>query len=355
MSEEEGDEGVEVPEDSPVIKKLMELDGVGEATALRLYENEYTSYESLSIASAEELSAATGLSVAVCHKIINSAREKLNIQIITADDLEKMVQNRGKITTGSSQLDDLLGGGVPVGEVTEFYGEGGSGKTQLAIQLAVNVMLPKEKGGLDGNPFIIDSEKTFNPKRFREVAAAAGLDPDEALKRTRIYVARATDDQMATVEKILMDPDNTLKAWNTKLVVVDSVIGFFRSSKQFQGREHLADRQQKLNRHLHDLTNLADVYNVAVVVTNQIMSRPDVFFGNPNTSAGGNIMMHGPNNRINLRRSKGGLRIAHLVDSSYLPEGEAVFEITPQGIRDPKKRSAGVIASAPQGVLRKLD
>ncbi len=79
---------------------------------------------------------------------------------------------------------------------------------------------------------------------------------------------------------------------------------------------------------------LADLYDVAVFVTNQVSARPDVFFGDPNKPIGGHILGHSATMRLYLRKSKKGQRIARLVDSPNLPEGEAIFVIAEAGIID---------------------
>ncbi|MFX1244401.1 MAG: DNA repair and recombination protein RadA, partial [Promethearchaeota archaeon] len=94
------------------------------------------------------------------------------------------------------------------------------------------------------------------------------------------------------------------------------------------------ERQQKLNKHLHDLLRVAEVTNIAVVTTNQVHAQPDVFFGAPDRPTGGHIVAHAAQTRIYLRKSKAERRIATLIDSPYLPEGEALFTITAQGIAD---------------------
>jgi DNA repair protein RadA len=79
---------------------------------------------------------------------------------------------------------------------------------------------------------------------------------------------------------------------------------------------------------------LAEIYNIAVVITNQVMARPDVFYGDPTQAVGGHVLYHAPGVRVQLRKSKGNKRIARVVDAPHLPEGEAVFAITEIGIRD---------------------
>jgi DNA repair protein RadA len=213
--------------------------------------------------------------------------------------------------------------------ITEAYGAYGSGKTQLGFQLAVNVQLPPEKGGLGGNVLWIDSEHTFRPERIVQIAKAMKLDPEKVLKN--IFVSRAfnAEHQMFLIEK---SPE-MIERNNIKLIVVDSLTSHFRAD--FVGRGELAERQQKLNRHLHQLQRLADAFNLAVYVTNQVMADPAMLFGDATRPVGGHVLGHMATYRMYLRRGKEGLRISRLVDSPGLPEGEAVFKITEEGIRDP--------------------
>ncbi|MEM4810232.1 MAG: DNA repair and recombination protein RadA, partial [Desulfurococcaceae archaeon] len=212
--------------------------------------------------------------------------------------------------------------------ITEFYGEYGSGKTQICHQLSVNVQLPLEKGGLMGRAVYIDTEGTFRWERIEAMARALGLDPDKIMDN--IYYMRAynSDHQISIVDELFtFVPRN-----DVRLVVIDSVTSHFRA--EYPGREHLAERQQKLNAHLHQLMRLAEAYNIAVVVTNQVMARPDVFYGDPTMAVGGHVLAHVPGVRIQLKKAKGNKRIARVVDAPHLPEGEAVFVITEEGIRD---------------------
>ena len=79
---------------------------------------------------------------------------------------------------------------------------------------------------------------------------------------------------------------------------------------------------------------LAELNNIAIYVTNQVMAKPDTFFGDPTEAIGGHIVGHTSKFRLFLRKSKGGKRIARLVDSPHLPEGEAVFKVTEKGVED---------------------
>lgn len=321
-----------IPLNQTMAKKKYEtvgdLPGVGEKMVEKLEEAGFKNLETLAVASLKEISAIEGISEATASKLTNLARDSLDIGFESADKILERRATAKKITTGSKELDALLGGGIETQGITEFYGKFGSGKSQVAFQLCVNVQLPHDKGGLEGNALFIDTENTFRPERIVDMAKALGLDPDETLKN--LFVARAfnSDHQRALIEKA----GELIEENNIKLVVVDSLMSLFRSD--YIGRGTLADRQQKLNKHLHALQRLADLYNLSVYMTNQVMARPDIMFGDPTTPIGGHIVAHQSTYRVYLRKSKEDKRIARLVDSPNLPDGECVFRVTMEGITD---------------------
>ncbi|MDD5417435.1 MAG: DNA repair and recombination protein RadA [Candidatus Nanoarchaeia archaeon] len=310
---------------------IDQIPGVGEKTAEKLRDAGYHDLMALATAPVSFLVDECGLGEATARKIIQEARGKLNMGFGTAMDLLKKREAVGYITTCSKALDDLLGGkGVETQSITEAAASFGSGKTQLGLQLAVNVTMPKERGGLDGIAVYIDNENTFRPERIVQIAKALKIDAKSALENIKVARAYSSDHQMLLVEKI---PDLIEKEkLNVKLIIIDSLTGLFRA--EYMGRGHLADRQQKLNKHLHDLQRMADRYNLAIFVTNQVMSRPDVFFGNPEAAIGGNIVAHASTFRMIFRKSRGDKRVAKLIDSPNLPDGEAVFRVCEEGIRD---------------------
>ncbi|RLI95861.1 MAG: DNA repair and recombination protein RadA, partial [Candidatus Aenigmatarchaeota archaeon] len=297
-------------------------------TAEKLKEAGYTDYMSIAAASAGELVASVGVGEDTANKIIASARDALDMGFETATSVLKKREMVGKITTGSKALDALLGGGIETQAITEAHGAFGSGKSQLAHQLAVNVQLPKDKGGLGGKAIFIDTENTFRAERIMEMAKGTGIDPKKALENILVARAYNSDHQILLAEKA----EEHIKKNNVKVIIVDSLTSSFRSD--YTGRGTLANRQQKLNRHLHTLQKLADVYNAAVYVTNQVMARPDILFGDPTAPIGGHILGHQATFRIYLRKSKAEKRIAKLIDSPCLPEGETVFRVIVDGIRD---------------------
>lgn len=320
------DEGFSMQECINAVKKLP---GVGEATLNKLIKAGFSSLESIAFTPPSIIQDSSGLGEKTTTKLIKASMEKLNIGFKSAEDVWEHRKNISRITTGSQELDDLLGGGVETGSVIEFFGEFRTGKTQIMHQLCVNVQLPKEKGGIGGKALYIDTEGTFRPERIIQMAEALDLDHKEILKNIVFGRAYNSDHQIVLIKEAA----NLIKEKNIKLIIVDSLIGHFRS--EYIGRGTLATRQQTINSHLHDLLRLCDIFaDLAVVVTNQVQAKPDVFYGNPLQAAGGNIVAHGSTIRVFLRKGKGEQRIAKVVDAPNLPEGDALFSITENGISD---------------------
>lgn len=307
---------------------LEELPGVGETIAKKLREGGFDDIMAIAMASPGELEIA-GLGDAQAKKIILAAQQMADVgEFVTGADLMEDLKNRGRLTTGSKSFDELLGGGFETQAITELFGAFGSGKTQVAHQLCVNVQMPEEEGGLAGEAVFIDTENTFRPERIVQMAEGVGTDPKEVLKNIHVANAFNSNHQMMLVEKAM----EIAKERNVRLLVVDSLTGHFRA--EYVGRGTLADRQQKLNKHMHRLLKFSRLHNAVICVTNQVAARPDVFFGDPTQPIGGHIVGHTAMFRIYLRRSKGGKRIARLIDSPHLPEGEAIFIVKEEGIRD---------------------
>ena len=307
---------------------IEDIPGVGPATAEKLKEMGFHTVESLATATIRELTQASVGEIQAA-RVIAQARDSLALSFIRADELIKMRQNVKRLSTGSRQLDELLGGGLETQTITEFYGEYGVGKSILCHQLAVNVQLPEDKGGLSGSALYIDTENTFRPEWIVRMASALGLDPAQTAKNIIYSEAFNSDHQILLLEKA----DKVIQENKVKLIIVDSLTAHFRS--EYLGREMLAERQQKLNSHLHRLVRLSRAFNACAVVTNQVMAKPDQFFAMTVEAVGGHIVSHTSHTRLFLRRTASGpVRICRLVSSPYLPEGERIFKITEEGIKD---------------------
>jgi DNA repair protein RadA len=340
---------------------LEELPGVGPATAEKLEDNGYDSYQGIAVASPGELSNTADIGESSAADIIQAAREAADIGgFETGSTVLERREQIGKLSWGVDEVDDLLGGGVETQSITEVYGEFGAGKSQVTHQLAVNVQLPAEHGGLEGSAIFVDSEDTFRPERIEQMVK--GLD-DEVLADTLVLhgIVEEEADADPTDEDLLddlvasvLEKIHVAKAFNSnhqillaekaqeiasesqddefpvRLLAVDSLTAHFRA--EYVGRGELADRQQKLNKHLHDLMRVGDLNNTAVVVTNQVASNPDSFFGDPTQPIGGNILGHTSTFRMYLRKSKGNKRIVKLVDAPNLPDGEGVMRVEEDGL-----------------------
>ena len=305
---------------------IFDLPGVGAATAEKLKEAGYDSMMSIAVASAGKLVEDVGLTEAVARKMIHAARSSFKMGFQSGEEVLKKRSRVIKISTGSKSFDTLLDGGFETGSIVECYGEFGSGKTQIGHILAVSC----QKQDPTAHAIYIDTENTFRPERIKELAKGVGLDPDKVLRNIKIARAYNSDHQMLLAEKVgeIIDAEKS----NVRVVIVDSLTAHFRA--EFIGRGTLAERQQKLNRHMHALLKVADTYNLCVYVTNQVQVDPAQFFGDPTKAVGGHIVGHASTFRIYLRKGKKGSRVARLIDAPNLADGECNFFVTTDGLVD---------------------
>jgi DNA repair protein RadA len=331
---------------------LQDLSGVGKKTAQKLKEFGYDDFEVLAVKSPDELVTDTNLSENKARKIIRGAKNK------TQDDGFKKasdMEDKKHVSTGVDSVDHLFGGGFETQGITELYGQYGTGKSQLAFQACVNVQLPEELGGLRGSVVHIDTESSFSKQRIKDMVK--GLDDevlekllelenidgtaehDSAIKElqqkflSRVHVRQvaSTSEQIRFAQKAMKLGEEETEL-PVKLMVVDSLIGHFRG--EYVGRGALADRQQTIKKHMRDISNFTLSKNAAAIITNQVQSDPGQQFGDPTKPVGGNIVGHHSTNRVYLKKSKKNTRIAKLVDSNELEEGETKFEITKDGIKE---------------------
>ena len=268
--------------------KISDLPGIGPGACQKLEDAGIYDLMSIAVMSPPELSETSGIGEAVARKAIQAARKMMNLGFQDGLEYSEKRKEVGYITTGSKNLDLLLGGkGVETKSITEAFGAYGSGKSQLGFSLAMNCQLPLESGGVNAKAVFIDKEGTFRQKRIKQMASACGLNPESVLKN--ILVARAfnSDHQILLLDRIGEMIKNGEKI---KLIIVDSLTAHFRA--EFTGRGQLADRQQKLNKYLHSLMKIGEQYNIAIYVTNQVMANPGMLFGDPTTAIVRNIADH---------------------------------------------------------------
>ena len=310
------------------------LDEIGPATKVHLIEAGIKSLKELLIRGPHDVAEITGMNMEKSNELCNKARiklEEVNIiqkTFIPATELYNKRKNIERISTGSKNFDELLGGGIEVTALTEIYGEFGSGKTQICHTSSVMVQQKRSEGGLEGGVIYIDTENTFRPERIVSISKSRNIDYIKVLEN--IIVAKAFNS--AHQELIIQEIGNIIESKNIKLLVLDSAISHYRA--EYLGRGTLSERQQKINKLMHMLIRICETYKIAIILTNQIQSAPDTVFGDPFKPAGGNIIAHSSTYRIYLKKA-GKNRIARIVDSPYHAEIEALFSLGEEGVTDP--------------------
>jgi DNA repair protein RadA len=304
------------------------LKGVASTTVNKLLKAGFTTIQAVAMTPAREIADLAGMGSDTAVKVCRLARMHVDPGFVPALEVLEMRKNMIKCTTGSQELNTILGGGVETGAITELIGEFGSGKTQICFTLAVTAQQPVEEGGFEGNVCVIDTEGTFMPERIMQIAEERGLDSTKILEGILIARAYNSEHQIILINSL---PELVEKS-GIKLVIMDSMIGHFRG--EYIGRGTLAERQQKLGSCLSKLLRVAEAFNISVVLTNQVLSTPDTMYGDPNKPTGGHVMAHACTHRVFLRKGRQNTRLARVIDSPSLPEEKIRFAINAAGIVD---------------------
>lgn len=275
-----------------------------------------------------------GISEAKADKILLEASKLVPMGFTTATEFHQKRSEIIHLTTGSKELDRLLGGGIETGSITEVFGEFRTGKTQLCHTVAVTCQLSLECNGGEGKCLYIDTEGTFRPERLLAVAERYKLAAAGVLDNVSYARAYNTDHQT----QLLFHASAMMAESRYALLIVDSATALYRTD--YSGRGELSARQMHMARFLRMLLRLADEFGVAVLITNQVVAQVDgaaMFAADPKKPIGGNIMAHSSTTRLYLRKGRGETRICKIYDSPCLPESEAMFAINADGIGDAKE------------------
>lgn len=334
MEEEIYDEEIHMTTGPIGIEELKKV-GVTQADINKLIEAGFNTVESLAFTPKKQIMSIKGFSEVKAEKILKEAAKLVPMGFISANDYNQKRADVVYITTGSKEFDNLLHGGIESGGITEIFGEFRTGKTQLCHTLAVTCQLNQENGGASGKCLYIDTEGTFRPERLIAIANRYGLDPDSVLDNVSYARAYNSDHQ----SQLLLQASAMMTESKYSLLIVDSAMALYRTD--FSGRGELGARQVHLARFLRMLMRLADEFKVAVVITNQVVATVDgaaaMFNADPKKPIGGHIMAHASTTRLYLRKGRGDTRICKIYDSPCLPESEAMFSITENGIADPEE------------------
>lgn len=319
----------------PLCVSKLEQNGISSGDIKKLQEAGLHTIEAVAYTPKKMLLAIKGISDAKADKILMEAYKLIPMGFTTASEFHQKRSEIIQLTTGSKELDKLLQGGVETGSITELFGEFRTGKTQLCHQLAVTCQLPIDMGGGEGKALYIDTEGTFRPERLLAIAERYGLNGSDVLDN--VAYARAYNSDHQT--QLLIQASAMMTETRYALVIVDSATSLYRTD--YSGRGELSERQMHMARFLRTLHRIADEFGVAVVITNQVVATVDgaasMFNADPKKPIGGNIMAHASTTRLYLRKGRGDSRVCKIYDSPSLPESEAVFAISQEGIIDSKE------------------
>jgi DNA repair protein RadA len=231
------------------------------------------------------------------------------------------------------ELDNLFKGGIETKAVTQFYGDSGSGKTQICHSLATIVSQDKSKGGVDGRCIYIDTESTFRADRVSEIAKARGFNSDLALENIILYQPLNSEMQELVVERLIPKVLAQSTDKRVKLIIVDSPITHYKT--EYTGLSEQSRKLQKLYRFMSNLRRIGQSYGAAVVVTNHASTIPDsnlVADLDIKKPAGGNAIGYASTYVLYLKKSSGYSVRAIPVKCPFEPRGFESFTINKMGV-----------------------
>lgn len=321
-------------ESGPLSVAKLAVNGITDGDVKKLQDAGLHTIEAVAYTPKKMLLSIKGISDAKADKILMEAYKLIPMGFTTASEFHVKRSEIIQLTTGSKEFDKMLQGGIETGSITELFGEFRTGKTQLVHQLAVTCQLPIDMGGGEGKALYIDTEGTFRPERLLAIAERYGLSGSDVLDNVAYARAYNTDHQT----QLLLQASAMMTETRYALIIVDSATSLYRTD--YSGRGELSERQMHMARFLRTLQRIADEFGVAVVITNQVVAQVDgaaMFQADPKKPIGGNIMAHATTTRLSFRKGRGDSRVVKVYDSPSLPESEASFAITAEGICDAKE------------------
>ena len=242
------EEGAEYQEASgPLPVAALEKHGIAAGDIKKLQEEGFNTVESIAFATKKTISAVKGISEIKADKIMAAATQLVPMGFSSANDYNQLRKEIVYITTGSTELDKLLAGGIETGSLTEVFGEFRTGKTQLCHTLAVTCQLPLENGGGQGKCLWIDTEGTFRTERIKPIAERFGLNPEDVMDNIAYARAYNSDHQL----KLLTEASAMMAEAHYALLIVDSATNLYRTD--YSGRGELSARQMHLGQFLRNV------------------------------------------------------------------------------------------------------
>lgn len=302
---------------------LQDLEGIGPTTEKKLNNAGIFTPFDIVVRGIKEFSRTSGLDIEVAEKHVNSIKKQLSEQgeVIEINDLETLRELRKKqIKTPIkvAELDEMLKGGFETQSLYEIYGGEGNGKTQMSTTLAVEALAND-----DGVAFI-DCEGTFDEERFDEIYFAR-------------YGSKYVGDKLAY--HLWTDPVQLISGVrgmieelikkDVRYIIIDGLVGVMRLN--YEGRGELYDRQNELEVVLKYLKNISLIFNIGVIITNQVMANPEPF-GPKEKPVGGHVLGHYVKYIIHITKGMKNNRVAHLVKSNKGAQGDYVFFLNEEGV-----------------------
>lgn len=319
----------------PLPIEQLEGNGITMQDIKKMKSEGFHTIESIAYTPRRALIAVKGISEAKAEKFSLEAAKVVPLGFTTASEFHSRRSELICLTTGSKQLDTLLGGGIETGSITEVFGEFRTGKSQLCHTLSVTCQLPIDMGGGEGKCLYIDTEGTFRPNRLVSIAERYGLNPNDCLDNVAYARAYNAEHQL----QLLTLASQMMAESRFSLLIVDSIMSLYRTD--YAGRGELSARQTHVAKFMRTLQRLADEFGIAVLITNQVVAQVDgmssVYNPDPKKPIGGNIIAHSSTTRLSFKKGRGETRICKIYDSPCLPESDCVFAIYEDGIGDPRQ------------------
>lgn len=314
------------------IEKNAKKYGIPKVTLKALQDFGIFDARVLSVLTENEIAAIPNISEKTAVSLVRAADDNFRGPLFqkAADQSERLLKKRKYFTTGSTNLDKLLGGGMPTSAIIEINGEYRTGKTQTCLTCSITAQLPEEKGGL-GRPVIyFDTENSFQAEHLQDIAERFGLDREEVL--SNLFVVQA--EQLRYLNQAIDRLPGYVQALDPGLIIIDSLMAPFRA--EFHELNLLAVRQKKIGKLIGLLKRIAIAFNTSVIFTNQVMANIGTMGAqyNPVIAAGGHVLAHASDIRINMKKLKENMRRAKIEDCAWLPTDTTDFFITPNGIAD---------------------
>lgn len=307
----------------------IKWEGTSDATIKRIMKEGVTTIDQLLTYTPRELAEKIGSQVDTVDKVIQQALKEYGLDFKKGTTVAEEQSRRSYISTGSTEFDRLLKGGIESNVMTEIIGSFHAGKTQLCKTLGViatNLPPHPEKG----KPHVvyIDCENTFSAGRVKEIAMNRGYDPEDTLSRFLVANAYNSVHQRLLINAL----DLMLSKNHVNLVIVDGMLSHLRN--EYLGREMLGPRQGALGQMLGRLLSIANSYSIPVVVTNQVQGNVKGY-GPEYTPAGGHVMAHACTHRVLMKARTKSAREVQVIDSPNISDEERIrIAVTVAGVVD---------------------